>query len=145
MPRDQTLERQSALLKSSWALDSDALRLHFDEEALNSRRFLEELIKFSRLESQFDTALPLIEAAQQQRKAGAVPRVGIPIGREWATSDILDAMAFHEASRHPPVLRDLSTNARKGPGKRRREFEVHRVWGSMTSRLPTLTSCQGGR
>ena len=59
--RDRTHERVVALSKTAWALDEQTFSQYFDQAALDSRRFLEELIKFARSEPRFDVAFPLIE------------------------------------------------------------------------------------
>ena len=122
--RDRCHERVVALSRTGWALEEDRFLQSFDQTALGSRRFIEELIKFSRSEPDFSTAFQLIQEQKILRREGTGVGPGIKVNREWTSSDVVKAMAAREKSTAVP-LQEKSVNTQMGPSKR--QFPVYQV------------------
>ena len=91
--RDRVSEKKASLGRSTWALDADKFRLYFGTEPYESRRFLSQLSKFSRAQPSFTAAWPLLKAAQNARRSGAVKGSGRSAAADWQPADINNAMA----------------------------------------------------
>lgn len=99
-----------SLYKSHWALQRTDLQWHFDSSVVRSRRFLAELLKFSKATIAgeaipFATAYTAIQEAQSDRTSRTTHRKGLDSKKQWQVSDVKEAMMKSKAFVRPYAKR----------------------------------------
>ena len=140
---DQTQQKLDSLASGPWSLTADKLQQSFpspNHSITQSRRFLAELLKFSKSGVPFPQALQAIDAERRDRRENRPPR---KVPESWYSSDVTQAMAKLNTAQEVNVIiragtanlkrkRDVNTGAQGqkeehdqelGDSRRRRRLE----------------------
>ena len=93
-------EKLQLLQNSSWGLTESALAEAFDDTVPIRRRFIQELIRFSKLAS-IEEGLPLIHQQHQERINNPSSKSNRHPDKTWLATDVTDAIKAFQESRMP--------------------------------------------
>lgn len=113
--QNRVIQKRAELAGHVWALDEARFLKHFNSEVFGSKSFLDELVRFAKLQENFQAAYTFLVAAQKARR----DRLGITYEnrqtfREWTSNDVRFAIAAHRGSKQgssaaPPPVRKANT------------------------------------
>ena len=113
--RERVAASRERLAREGWALsEADFLR-HFNEESFSNSAFLDELVKFAKIQKSFAAAKPLLLAAQKARQNRTVPGHKF---REWISSDVKNAMSAQKGSKQGKHVANNTSRKANTPKKR---------------------------
>ena len=93
--RDKGAESRTRLARGDWALSDAEFLQHFNKEAFSNITFVEELVKFAKIQKSFTAAKPLLLAAQRARRSRMPPGHKF---REWISGDVKNAVNAQKES-----------------------------------------------
>lgn len=116
--QDRIVQSRAKLAKSDWALSKADFLKHFNEEAFGSIAFLDELVRFAKIQKSFKVAHALLEAAQRARQ----DRLGVAYitghsFREWTSNDVRSAIIAYRSSEPETPSAILSIRKANTPKK----------------------------
>ena len=119
---DKIVQSRAKLTKEGWALNKADFLKYFNEEAFFCITFVDELVRFAKIQKSFEAAYPLLVAAQKARR----DRLGTGHNyrqtfREWTSNDVKFAISAHRGleSETPAVI--ASVMRANTPKKRARD------------------------
>ena len=139
--RNKIIQKRANLGQSNWRMSETEFLQTFTAEAFESTTFLDELVKFAKIEKSFTAAYDLMKVAQRERQDRLNDSKGKgPPVREWTSNDIRNAIVAH----HRNGLEAPTTNIRVAqantPKKRVRETPVDREVTSNQLQQPVIES-----
>ncbi len=137
--RNKLVQKRANLGQSNWRMSETEFLQTFTPEAFESTTFLDELVKFAKIEKNFTAAYDLMIAAQRERQDRLNDsKVKGPPVREWTSNDIRNAIVAH----HRNCLEAPTTNIRVAqantPKKRVRETPYDREVTSDQPQQPVI-------
>lgn len=125
--RNKILQKRANLGQSNWRMSEAEFLQMFTPEAFESTTFLDELVKFAKIEKNFTAAYDLMKAAQRERQDRLnVSKVNGPPVREWTSNDIRNAIAAHHRNGLEAPTTNVRTAQANTPKKRVRDTLVGR-------------------